>query len=191
MIAASAATTTAATTATTAATSAGYPAGDPLFLHGLTWQVWAIVIVKVLIVFALLMISVLFMVMYERKAIAHLGNRWGPEPGPRQRLVTVAGRRYKAVFQRGYAARGRGQVGVQSGARYRPRPGLRGLLYRPGRRDDNHRRLHHTATAGQPTLGHPAFAYVLERGRLRGDAGRLGVGLQVPVDGRGALRARR
>ncbi len=57
--------------------------GDPLFSHGLTWQVWVIVIVKVLVVFALLMISVLFMVMYERKAVARLGNRWGRTgPGP-------------------------------------------------------------------------------------------------------------
>ena len=45
--------------------------GDPVFSHGLTWQVWAIVIVKVLVVFVLLMISVLFMVMYERKAVAN------------------------------------------------------------------------------------------------------------------------
>ena len=52
--------------------------GDPLFSHGLTWQVWVILLVKVIVVFVLLMISVLFMVMYERKAIARLGNRWGP-----------------------------------------------------------------------------------------------------------------
>ncbi len=65
--------------------------GDPLFSHGLTWQVWVIVIVKVLVVFVLLMISVLFMVMYERKAVARLGNRWGPNrAGPNGWLQSLA-----------------------------------------------------------------------------------------------------
>jgi NADH-quinone oxidoreductase subunit H len=65
--------------------------GDPLFSHGITWQVWVIVIVKVLVVFVLLMLSVLFMVMYERKAIARLGNRWGPNrAGPNGWLQSLA-----------------------------------------------------------------------------------------------------
>jgi NADH-quinone oxidoreductase subunit H len=47
--------------------------------------------VKVIVVFALLMISVLFMVMYERKAIAYLGNRWGPNrAGPKGWLQSLA-----------------------------------------------------------------------------------------------------
>jgi NADH-quinone oxidoreductase subunit H len=65
--------------------------GDPLFSHGLTWQVWVILLVKVIVVFVLLMISVLFMVMYERKAIARLGNRWGPNrAGPNGWLQSLA-----------------------------------------------------------------------------------------------------
>jgi NADH-quinone oxidoreductase subunit H len=65
--------------------------GDPLFSHGLTWEVWVILIVKVIVVFVLLMISVLFMVMYERKAIARLGNRWGPNrAGPNGWLQSLA-----------------------------------------------------------------------------------------------------
>jgi NADH-quinone oxidoreductase subunit H len=65
--------------------------GDPVFSHGLTWQVWVIVLVKVIIVFVLLMISVLFMVMYERKAVAYLGNRWGPNrAGPKGWLQSLA-----------------------------------------------------------------------------------------------------
>ena len=65
--------------------------GDPVFSHGLTWQVWVIVVVKVLVVFVLLMISVLFMVMYERKAVAKLGNRYGPNrAGPNGWLQSLA-----------------------------------------------------------------------------------------------------
>ena len=54
-----------------------YP-GDPLFAKGIDLAVWVILLVKVIAVFAILMVSVLFMVMYERKAVARLGNRWGP-----------------------------------------------------------------------------------------------------------------
>ncbi len=58
--------------------------GDPVFAKGIDLVVWAIVLVKLIIVFALLMVSVLFMVMFERKVVARLGNRWGPtERGPK------------------------------------------------------------------------------------------------------------
>ncbi|MDA8283578.1 MAG: NADH-quinone oxidoreductase subunit H [Actinomycetota bacterium] len=65
--------------------------GDPIFAHGLHWQVWLIVVVKVLLAFALLMLSVLFMVMYERKAVAWLGVRYGPNrAGPGGWLQSLA-----------------------------------------------------------------------------------------------------
>lgn len=65
--------------------------GDPVFTKGLTWEAWVIVLVKLLIVFALVMLSVLFMVMYERKAVAYLGNRWGPNrAGPKGWLQSLA-----------------------------------------------------------------------------------------------------
>jgi NADH-quinone oxidoreductase subunit H len=66
-------------------------AGDPLFDHGLSLAVWIIVVVKVLAVFALLLLSVLFMVMYERKAVAWLGMRYGPNrAGPNGWLQSLA-----------------------------------------------------------------------------------------------------
>ncbi|MGH9105891.1 MAG: complex I subunit 1/NuoH family protein [Acidimicrobiales bacterium] len=66
-------------------------AGDPVFHHGITAIVWAIVIVKLLIVFAFLMVAVLFMVMFERKVVARLGNRWGPNrAGPNGWLQSLA-----------------------------------------------------------------------------------------------------
>lgn len=65
--------------------------GDPVFHKGITLAVWVIVVVKVLVVFALLMGSVLFMVMFERKVVARLGNRWGPNrAGPAGWLQSLA-----------------------------------------------------------------------------------------------------
>lgn len=64
---------------------------DPLFDHGLTLAVWLILLLKVVAVFALVMVSVLFMVMYERKAVAWLGVRYGPNrAGPNGWLQSLA-----------------------------------------------------------------------------------------------------
>ena len=65
--------------------------GDPLFSNGLNLAVWLIVVVKVVIVFLLVLLSVLFMVMYERKAVAWLGVRYGPNrAGPNGWLQSLA-----------------------------------------------------------------------------------------------------
>jgi NADH-quinone oxidoreductase subunit H len=65
--------------------------GDPLFNHGLSLAVWVILLVKVVIIFALVLLSVLFMVMYERKAVAWLGMRYGPNrAGPNGWLQSLA-----------------------------------------------------------------------------------------------------
>src|SRR5579875_2083157 len=66
--------------------------GDPLFIHGLDhWQVWVILLVKVVVIFVIVLLSVLFMVMYERKAIARLGVRYGPNrAGPNGWLQSLA-----------------------------------------------------------------------------------------------------
>ena len=65
--------------------------GDPLFAHGLNLAVWLILMVKVVIIFAIVLLSVLFMVMYERKAVAWLGVRYGPNrAGPNGWLQSLA-----------------------------------------------------------------------------------------------------
>jgi NADH-quinone oxidoreductase subunit H len=70
---------------------ASLPAGDPLFAHGMDLAVWVIVVVKVIAIFALVLVSVLFMVMYERKAVAWLGVRYGPNrAGPNGWLQSLA-----------------------------------------------------------------------------------------------------
>jgi NADH-quinone oxidoreductase subunit H len=65
--------------------------GDPIFNHGVDLVVWAFVVAKLLVTFALVMLSVLFMVMFERKVVARLGNRWGPNrAGPWGWLQSLA-----------------------------------------------------------------------------------------------------
>jgi NADH-quinone oxidoreductase subunit H len=65
--------------------------GDPLFAHGLNLAVWLILLVKVVAVFAIVLLSVLFMIMYERKAVAQLGVRYGPNrAGPNGWLQSLA-----------------------------------------------------------------------------------------------------
>ena len=51
---------------------------DPLFLGGIDWTVFLIVVVKTVVVFALLLVSVMFYIWFLRKVIADMQNRIGP-----------------------------------------------------------------------------------------------------------------
>ena len=51
---------------------------DPLFVSGLNWQVILIVLIKVLVVFGALMVSVMLMIWFERKVISDMQSRIGP-----------------------------------------------------------------------------------------------------------------
>jgi NADH-quinone oxidoreductase subunit H len=53
-------------------------AGDPLYLNGVNWVVFLIVIIKVVVVFAALMVSVMLMIWFERKVISDMQSRIGP-----------------------------------------------------------------------------------------------------------------
>ncbi|MFZ0172318.1 MAG: NADH-quinone oxidoreductase subunit NuoH [Acidimicrobiales bacterium] len=65
--------------------------GDPLFFRGLDLGVFIIVVVKVVLAFALLMVSVMLMIWFERKVISDMQNRIGPNrAGPYGILQTLA-----------------------------------------------------------------------------------------------------
>jgi NADH-quinone oxidoreductase subunit H len=65
--------------------------GDPLYAEGIDATVLLIVAAKVLIVFGFLMVSVLFMVWFERKVISDMQSRIGPDrAGPWGLLQTLA-----------------------------------------------------------------------------------------------------
>ena len=52
--------------------------GDPLYASGVGWVVLLIVLIKVLVVFGALMVSVMLMIWFERKVISDMQSRIGP-----------------------------------------------------------------------------------------------------------------
>jgi NADH-quinone oxidoreductase subunit H len=65
--------------------------GDPLLNNGIDLAVFLIVCLKAIVVFAVVLVSVLAMVVFERKVIGHMQNRIGPNrAGPYGLLQSLA-----------------------------------------------------------------------------------------------------
>jgi NADH-quinone oxidoreductase subunit H len=64
---------------------------DPLFYQGLNWEVWLIVVIKVLVAFVVLLVATALMIWFERKVISDMQSRIGPNrAGPWGLLQTLA-----------------------------------------------------------------------------------------------------
>ncbi|HEY2214402.1 MAG TPA: NADH-quinone oxidoreductase subunit NuoH [Acidimicrobiales bacterium] len=64
---------------------------DPLFSQGLNWEVWLIVLIKVIIALLVLLTATALMIWFERKVISDMQSRVGPNrAGPWGLLQTLA-----------------------------------------------------------------------------------------------------
>ena len=161
-------------------------AADPLFADGVDLKVVLIVIGKTIVVFALLLVVVLFYIWFMRKVIADMQNRIGPErAGPFGVLQTLADGIKLFFKEQSIPDR---PTGRSSGSR------------RTSRSSRRSSRSAIVPIGGAVTIaGHETYLQLADRrsaccsllamsgiGALRRDARRLVVGLEVPAARLGA-----
>ncbi len=77
----------------------GATTGDPLFSNGIGLGVFIIVLVKAIVVFAFLLVSVMLMVWFERKVISDMQNRIGPNRAGKWGLLQTLADGIKLFFK--------------------------------------------------------------------------------------------
>ncbi|HWH34435.1 MAG TPA: NADH-quinone oxidoreductase subunit NuoH [Acidimicrobiales bacterium] len=73
--------------------------GDPLFAGGFDWVVIAFVVAKALIGFTIVMVGVIFMIWFERKVVADMQNRIGPNRAGKWGLAQTLADGIKLIFK--------------------------------------------------------------------------------------------
>ena len=160
--------------------------GDPLYAHGVHWPELLIVVIKVLVAFGALMVSVMLMIWFERKVISDMQARIGPNrAGPWGLLQTLADG-IKLFFKEDLLPEQRRPLRVQAGAVPVAPARLPGLRHRARGRRRHRVRAHLRAPGGRPADRHPVPPGHVVGVGLRGHAGGLVVGVEVPVARLGA-----
>ena len=143
---------------TGAALLGAHHAGDPLFDHGVGWFVWVVVVIKVLVAFGVLLVSVMLMIWFERKVISDMQSRIGPNrAGPWGLLQTLADG-IKLFFKEDLLPERADRVVFKLAPYLSLLPALLIFTVVPGRRHHHHRRPHLRAAGGRPAHRDPARA---------------------------------
>ena len=165
--------------------------GDPLLTPGVHWAELLVIVVRVLVAFGALLGSVMLMIWFERKLISDMQDRIGPNrAGPFGILQTLADG-IKLFFKEDLLPERADSFVFKLAPYLSIVPALVAFTDRAGRRAGDDRASHIRAAGGRPPDRDTASArHVVDLG-LRGNAGRMVVGLQVPAPRLGAGRARR
>ena len=73
--------------------------GDPIFIGGIDFDIVVLVVLKVLIGFTFVMVGVIFMIWFERKLIADMQNRIGPNRAGKWGLLQTLADGIKLIFK--------------------------------------------------------------------------------------------
>ena len=151
--------------------------GDPLYDNGVGWFVWVVDVIKVLVAFVVLLVSVMLMIWFERKLISDMQSRIGPNrAGPWGLLQTLADGT-KLFFKEDLLPERADRVVFKLAPYLSLVAGAADLHGRPGRRHHHDLGPHVRAAGGRPAGRHPARAGdVVDRGLRRrcSPAGRRG-----------------
>ena len=114
------------------------PAGAPRRLGAFGHDPWWLVIIKAVLIFVILVLLTLFNIWWERRVVARMQHRIGPNVHGPVRPAAEPRRRREAGAEGGHHPEGRRQAGLHPGAGDRDRPGVRDLRGDPVRTRGDH-----------------------------------------------------